>query len=249
MQRLNINKGGYFGEKTEIASVLANCMRLAEQHGWEIEKIPVSSDVEIIALKRIISSTGKNFYISSGMHGDEPAGPKAIEKLLEKNEWPADANIYLIPCVNPTGAALHTRESKDKTDLNRDYLDPKSPETKAHIAWLDQQPDFFRSMCVHEDWEASGFYIYGSNKDVAHAVVEAVRMVFPIETGPEADGMKVIDGVMDVTFDASAIPFWPEAFYLYIKKHSENYTLEASSDYPLSERVNALVTGVYALLR
>jgi len=248
MPRLNLNKGAYKGELTDIDSILANCTRLAQQNGWEIEKIVAAPDIELLVLKKIVSQTAKNFYISSGIHGDEPAGPRAVERLLEKNQWPADANIYLLPCVNPTGARLHTRENKDKVDLNRDYLDPKTAETIAHTKWLDLQPDFFRSMNVHEDWEANCFYIYGSNKDNAHKVVEAVRKVFPIETGPEADGMPVINGVMDVKFDGAKLPFWPEAFYLYLKKKSENYTLEASSDYPMEERVNALVTGVETLL-
>jgi protein MpaA len=247
MQRLNLNKGSYRGETTSIDSVLAKCMRSAKRYGWEAERIAAAPDIEILAFKRIASATAKNIYISSGMHGDEPAGPLSVERLLDKDQWPSDVNIWLLPCLNPTGARLRTRENKDGIDLNREYHDPKTAEVIAHTRWLDKQADFYRSICVHEDWEASGFYMYGSNKAVAYEVVGAVRKVFPIET-KEADGRPVEDGVVNVEY-GKPLPAWPEAYYLYKKKRSENYTLEASSDYGLEDRVQALVTAVETILK
>jgi hypothetical protein len=50
----------------------------------------------------------------------------------------------------------------------------------------------------------------------------------------------------------SSAPFsrldWPEAFYLINRKTRLSYTLEAPSDFPLATRIDALMSGVSAVL-
>jgi len=272
IKRLNLNVDSYVGEKSDIKAVLSSCLKLAKKHGWEIEKIVASKGLEILALKRIVPNTAKsttevktpkvkklknskkvakikNIYISAGIHGDEPAGPLAIQKLLVNNNWPENLNIYLLPCLNPTGCKLHTRENKDGADLNREYLKPKSAEVVAHIAWLEKQVNFDMSICLHEDWEADGFYIYGSNKIMAKKIAKEVENVFPLEQNL-ADDRPVKNGVVVTgSYKSFKMPFWPEAFYLHIKKKASNFTLEASSDYNLEDRVLAHVTAVVCALQ
>ena len=38
-------------------------------------------------------------------------------------------------------------------------------ETKAHKSWIESIPSFDISICVHEDWEAKGFYLYELNPE------------------------------------------------------------------------------------
>ncbi len=246
IEHLKLNKGSYFGERIDIDDVLSSCLKNAKKHGWKVEKIAINKGFEIIVLKHIVSGAAKNVYISSGIHGDEPAGPVSINKLLEKNQWPSDVNIYLLPCLNPTGCKLHTRENEDGVDLNRDYLNPTSKEVKAHTNWLEKQVDFDMSICVHEDWEAEGFYIYGSNKIIARKIIKEVEKVFPIEQN-SADERLVKKGVVSASYKHK-LPFWPEAFYLHIKKKSMNFTLETSSDYMLEDRVKAHMKAIETAL-
>ena len=56
--------------------------------------------------------------------------------------WPDDAEIWLCPCLNPTGFPRNTRENAGGVDLNRDYKHRRSAEVRAHIAWLQRQPNF-----------------------------------------------------------------------------------------------------------
>src|SRR6266404_3911306 len=145
MRRLGKNINGYFGERIDIAVVLNDCLIAARTHGWAVEELPAGPRPHLLAFTRhasLLTHHSSRVYISTGIHGDEPAGPLAVRQLLQENQWPADLSIRLCPCLNPTGFALHRRENDEGTDLNREYLQPKAPETAAHIAWLARQPSF-----------------------------------------------------------------------------------------------------------
>jgi len=89
----------------------------------------------------------------------------AALQLLLDNFWPPEMELWLCPCLNPTGFVLNRRENEAGADLNRQYLEPTQPETLAHIAWLKKQPYFDLCLCLHEDWESHGFYLYELNPD------------------------------------------------------------------------------------
>jgi len=54
------------------------------------------------------------------MHGDEPEGEYLINRFL-KTEPKLRENWLFIPCFNPDGKALGTRENANQVDLNRNY--------------------------------------------------------------------------------------------------------------------------------
>src|SRR5947209_20544740 len=144
-QRLGRNIDRYLGETIDIAAVLGDCINAGRACGWALEDIPVDSKPNLVALTRKPLQSGKNarrLYISAGIHGDEPAGPLAIRRLLQDNRWPANLDLSVLPCLNPTGLARNTRENDEGIDLNREYLNPKAPETLAHISWLQRQANF-----------------------------------------------------------------------------------------------------------
>ena len=189
-------------------------------------------------------------YISAGIHGDEPAGPLAALRLIQENRWPEDVEIFLLPCLNPAGFTMNRRENAEGVDLNRDYRNPKSAEARAHIAWLERQPQFDLYLCLHEDWESHGFYLYEQNPDnklsLAGKIIEAVRKVCPVDLSESIEGRPAQNGIVRPNIDPRSRPDWPEAFYLIGHKSRQGYTLEAPSDFPLATRVNALVAAVNA---
>src|SRR2546422_11667718 len=142
VQRLDRNKGGYLGETIDIQQVLRDDLGAARQFGWQIEEIPVSDNLDLLAFRRVVEAPSKKLYLSTGIHGDEPAGPLAVRQLLGENDWPSHLNLWLLPCLNPTGFALHRRENDEGLDLNRQYLHPEAQEAVAHIAWLKRQASF-----------------------------------------------------------------------------------------------------------
>jgi len=252
VQRLDRNKGGYLGETIDIQQVLRDDLGAARQFGWQIEEIPVSDTLDLLAFRRVVEAPRKKLYLSTGIHGDEPAGPLAVRQLLGENDWPEEADIWICPCLNPTGFPLNRRENADGVDLNRDYRHLRSAEIRAHVAWLNQQPNFDLTLCLHEDWESHGFYVYEVNPDhepsLGEKMMQAVSKECPIDLSTVIEDRPAQGGIIRPDIDPAKRPQWPEAFYLVMNKTRHSYTLEAPSDFPLPTRVAALATAVRVVL-
>ena len=158
---------------------------LAAQRGF----LPQEISPDIPAYSR--HGEGPTILLSTGIHGDEPAGPLAALAFLESNP-PSHFNWLLTPLMNPTGIALGTRENASGLDLNRDYAQPRSREIQAHLAWLARQPvpDLF--MSLHEDYDGTGFYLYeiqlAGRPSLHQQIFAQVAAHLPLEPGPLIDG-------------------------------------------------------------
>jgi len=258
VEQLGKNHGGYHGETIEVHAVLRDLGIAAQQQGWMVETFGQQGGFDLIALHRAPVSISHppsplRFYLSSGIHGDEPAGPLAALRLLRENDWPPNAELWFCPCLNPMGFRLNRRENPDGKDLNRDYRHLATAEVRAHFAWLERQPRFDAYLCLHEDWEAHGFYLYEQNPDgrlaLAETIIKAVQKVCPIDPSEVIEDRPAKDGIIRPNLDPNTRPQWAEAFYLIMNKSRLGCTLEAPSDFPLPVRVNALVTGVNAALK
>jgi Succinylglutamate desuccinylase / Aspartoacylase family len=251
IERLGKNHGRYLGETIDLGATLDEVRHLASKHGWRHDCFLRNEQFCLEGYHLPAATPGKRLYLSAGIHGDEPAGPLAVLELARENRWPATVDIWLCPCLNPTGFPLNTRENARGLDLNRQYLKPTAEETRAHMGWLQQQPAFDVSLCLHEDWEAPGFYVYELNLDqrpsFAEAIIDRVEKVCPIDRSPLIEGREAHGGIIRPNADVMARPQWPEAFYLIVNKTRLSYTLEAPSDFPLRARVAALAEGVRAV--
>ena len=177
MQRLGKNLNGYLGERLDIDAVLADCKAAAQEHHWSVEEIAVPKKPGLLAFTRPSRPQGnetRRIYVSAGIHGDEPAGPLAIRQLLQEDQFPPHLWLSILPCLNPTGFPLNRRENSEGQDLNREYLQPKAEEVRAHIAWLEAQPNFDLCLVLHEDWESHGFYLYELNLDNRPSLAETM---------------------------------------------------------------------------
>jgi hypothetical protein len=250
VQKLGKNLDGYYGETIDIRAVLRDVKSSALAAGWTAEIFHTRGDFEWLALHRRnrAAANRKRIHISAGTHGDEPAGPLAALKLLQQDRWPENAEIFLLPCLNPVGFTLNQRANAEGIDLNRDYLNPKSAETRAHIAWLGRQPRFDLHLCVHEDWESHGFYLYEQNPDnrpsFAEQIIEAVQPVCPVDFSENIEGRPAQGGIIRPVLVPQERLDWPEALYHIVHKSRQGYTLEAPSDFPLPVRVGALAAAV-----
>lgn len=252
LQRLGRNIKSYSGETIDIAGIVLDCVAAAQANGWSVEEV-LPAPKRIVGLTRRAPRGGRcRVYVSTGIHGDEPAGPLAVRQLLQENAWPADLDLWLCPCLNPTGFASSRRENSDGLDLNRQYRSPVADEIVRHIAWLKRQPPFDLCLCLHEDWESHGFYVYELNPDnqpsLAEAMIARVGEVCPIDRSEVIEGRPARDGIIRPSIDPRIRPDWPEAFFLLTHKTRLSYTLEAPSDFPLAVRVAALVVGVRTAL-
>ncbi len=251
MQGLGLNHGGYHGERIDAPAVLRSLVAEAGSHDWRQSEVEVAPGRRLLFLTRPAADgrPGPNLYLSAGIHGDEPAGPLAMLELVRSDGLPRDANIWLCPCLNPTGFMASTRENEDGADLNRDYREPSTPEVRAHVEWLAGLPRLDLTILLHEDWESAGFYLYELNPDgpsgLAESMIAAVRPVCPIDPSPVIDGREThAPGIIRPPMDPTSRPQWPEAFWLYQHRTRLSYTIEAPSDFALSVRVAALVAAV-----
>jgi protein MpaA len=152
--------------------------------------------------------------------------------------------------LNPIGLARGTRENQSGIDLNRDYRHHASAETRAHIRWLSRQPNFDLAVCIHEDWESGGFYLYELNPDarrsLAEPMIAAVSSICPIDHSPVIEGRDAHGGVIRPLLDPFEREKWPESIYLQVNHTRLSYTIETPSSLELEVRVEALSAALRA---
>jgi hypothetical protein len=226
----------------------------ARTQGFRIERFGEIGGCPLIALTKRTPGPRPRIYLSAGIHGDEPAPPLALLELLEADAFDARANWFLCPLLNPAGFLRRTRENADAIDLNRDYKHLLSVEIRTHVAWLQHQPNFDLAICVHEDWESKGFYLYELNPanrpSLAEPMVAAVSRVCPIETAAIIDGREsTAPGIIRPLADPLLRELWPEAIYLRAHHTNLTYTLESPSAFPLPQRIAALRAAIEAAIR
>jgi len=174
--------------------------------------------------------------------------------MLEAGVFDTRAVWFICPLLNPLGLARGTRENAERIDLNRDYKHLRSAEIQAHRRWLERQPNFDLTFCLHEDWEAKGFYLYELNPNarpsLAEPMIAAVENVCPIETASVIDGREAAArGIIRPEGDPLLRDQWPEAIYLRANHTTLGYTIESPSVLPLPQRIAAQRAAIEVALR
>ncbi len=197
----------------------------------------------LIALTKRTPGLRPRIYLSAGIHGDEPAPPLTLLDIMEAGDFDRRANWFICPLLNPNGLARGIRENADGHDLNRDYKDLRCAETRAHVSWLQRQPNFAVCLSVHEDWESTGYYLYELNpqqrSSLAEPMIAAVTAVCPIDHSPLIDGRESKGGILRPVADPLLRENWPESIYLRAHHTTQTYTIESPSAFPLAQRLAA----------
>ncbi len=197
---------------------------------------------------------GPRVYLSAGIHGDEPAGPLALLKLMGEGFFSSGIDWAICPALNPVGLATARRENAAGVDLNRDYRLRKCAEVAAHAAWLEAGalPALFLSL--HEDWESLGFYLYEINladdqPRRSRDIIAAAGNWFEPEFGPEIDGHVPREaGWIFHEAEADLPEAWPEAIFLAKLGCPLSFTFETPSHAGLTSRVEAQCAAVRAAM-
>ncbi|BCW99064.1 MAG: hypothetical protein KatS3mg024_1891 [Armatimonadota bacterium] len=142
--------------------------------------------------------------ISTGMHGDEPAGPETLLEAMRRlrdNANRLDADILLFPCDNPTGWELNTRENWQGRDLNREFMKQDQAEEIRIVeaALAGQRFDF--TLDIHEDIDTYGMYLYERARpgraSLAEEMIAALRRRgCPIEESDVIEGLPASGGII-----------------------------------------------------
>ncbi len=231
------------------ASLVREFTAQARAAGFRAEPLAEIDGCPLAAFTKRARGRRPRIYLSAGVHGDEPAPPHALLDLVRSGLLDDRATWFVVPLLNPTGFARGTRENADGIDLNRDYKDVRTHEVRAHIRWLRHQPNFDLALCLHEDWETKGFYLYELNPDgrpsLAETILDAARTHGPIEDAEVIDGRPShAPGLIRPVDDPLMRENWPEAIYLRAHHTTLSYTLETPSGAPLAQRVATLASAV-----
>jgi hypothetical protein len=205
--------------------------------------------------------------ISAGVHGDEPAGVWALLSLVRDGLLDPRYSYRLWPCLNPTGFDAGTRENAEGTDVNRSFgRGGNSPEAKA-ILTANRDRMFELSIDLHEDHEATGFYLYetappawrGSYARPITAALSAAGFALQdltpdFELGPpgaevaqvRSHGAVVVDATREAPFFGGALPL---GLVLVRRAAPCALTFEAPRTRAPDERIAMLRVAVVEALR
>ena len=235
----------------------------AREGGWTIRYLsstPAGTRpwLERPALKRNVAKPPPRFYLSAGIHGDEVAGPLAVLAMLRDPDFFAWVDATVFPMLNPEGLARVTRGNYAGIDLNRDYRGARSSEIRGHLAVLPKLGRYDAAMMLHEDYEATGAYLFELNEgpapDLGTRIVRALEKHVPIDRRAQIDDFIARDGIIlrsDITRLMGPIenrPEWPEAIYLSVHHTQVCYTTETPMLQPLGKRVAAQVAAVRTVI-
>jgi hypothetical protein len=183
--------------------------------------------------------------LTGGVHGDEPAGVEAVVRFLEgfAAAYLERFTFHVIPCVNPSGYEAGTRLNGAGQDINRSMSDSDVIESITLRRMLqDRRFDIFFDL--HEDYEATGYYMYEAQQQdrlLGAQIVETVKQeVGPIDSDANTDAgldTPISEGLFGVN------PKWREqgwSAYGYFKGANHGILPETpSTAWPLDQRVAA----------
>jgi len=247
----------YLGPALDVPRFFADLTPAAQAAGFAIEPYGETAGYPLLLLRRAVAlPNAPTLYLSTGTHGDEPAGPLALLQMLRDRFFADRFNWLLFPAINPGGLAAKTRENPAGLDVNRDYRHGNTPEARQHLAVLAREQAASRGqydlcVCLHEDWETSGFYLYELNQTphplIGHTVLAAVESICGIDHSPVIEGLDANHGLITrpVT-DFADRPQYAEAMWLALHHTVRSLTLEAPSAQDLPRRVSAHLAATAA---
>lgn len=161
-----------------------------------------------------VSVPQKRIGIFAVVHGDEPSGALALERLLTRLvETPATAagyDLVLYPVCNPTGYEDGTRHNRRGADLNREFWRGSShPEVGILEAELSGQ-HFDGIIALHADDTSDGLYGYAHgrllNEELLKPALRASETILQRNRGPVIDGFAAEEGVIGDCFPGILAP-------------------------------------------
>ena len=193
-------------------------------------------------------------YLSSGVHGDEAAAPWGLLEWAEEHVATLRAHRFLIfPCLNPHGIAHNTRVDQRGVDLNRTFNDRREPLVEGWRKVLGQRPIAI-ALCLHEDYDAQGCYIYELRRRpgaTGPAVLRDCAKFIPPDLRSKIDGRRMKQGhfLRVGDFKPPNMPGLPEAIVLHRMGSPVTLTFESPSEFSLPDRIAVQKEFIRSALR
>ena len=195
------------------------------------------------------------FYVSAGIHGDEPAGPAALalwaEAHLAALVRTGGLPLFILPCLNPWGLVENRRSDPKGRDLNRAFHRKVSPVRELMRLIADER--FALGVALHEDYDARGMYLYEINDappDLGAALLRVCRSkAMGIDPRRTIEEFPFKEGLLRRRVLPEDVTMQPEALAVYPRNTSHFITFETPSEFGLAHRVRAHVRLLEACVR
>lgn len=239
----------------DYGHLVARWKRIARGAGLKLATLARVGEHPIYYLRSRGNLDG-GFYVSAGIHGDEPAGPEALALWAEANlaslvraERPLP--LFILPCLNPWGLVENRRTDRAGRDLNRAFHRRVSPVRELRRVIADER--FALGLALHEDYDGRGVYLYevnGSPPDIGAALLRAcTSKTMPIDGRRQIEDFPFKNGLLRRRILPQDVTVHPEALAVYPRHAPRFLTFETPSEFSLALRVKAHVRLIGACVR
>lgn len=222
---------------------------MAKKAGLKFSKIGASSYPCYEVFSPTLSKSG-GIYLSAGIHGDETGAVLGLLQWAEENiDTLSSLPLLIYPCLNPWGLENNLRHDSGGLDLNRVWDDATVSPTVATVMKRIRDYDFRISICLHEDYEGHGIYLYGvggssDNRKLADEILSSAEKIIPRDRRSKIDGRKCSNGMIFPRLSRPPKDGLPEALFLYKNCGLKNFTLETPSEFSIESRTAAHVAMI-----
>ncbi len=237
----------------DYSLLLTRWRAVARANGVRLQILARVGQWPIYYLRSAPNTDGNAIYISAGIHGDEPAGPAALIAWAEKNVAQLRAQPFLLfPCLNPWGLLNNSRYDASGCDLNRTFADKRPPSPVRELLRLIDGERFALSLTLHEDYDATGFYVYEVMRRApfwGEKLLRKARAHIAIDDRANIDRRRARAGLVRRQFKPQRFPAMPESIYLHRRHSYRTFTTETPSEFALEDRIAAHVAVIEECVR
>ena len=216
---------------------------VAKRVGLSMDAFASAGEHELFVLRSASPAGGaRRVYLSSGVHGDEPGAALGLLEWAEANAAALrDFDLLIFPLMNPWGLQNNIRHDERGRDLNRLFHSRANP----FPAWRRElgRERFDLAICLHEDFDAHGCYIYELGvAGIAERLLAAGSPFVPPDPRDEIETSVAKGGVIrhgDLKREDFPLKGLPETVWLYFERCPCSLTIETPSELSLYDRVRA----------
>ena len=239
----------------DYGHLVARWRRIARGAGLRLQAFAKVGGFPVYHLRTRGSLDGA-FYVSAGIHGDEPAGPEALACWAEVNlaaltraEHPLP--LFILPCLNPWGLVENRRSDALGRDLNRVFHRRVSPIRELKRLLADER--FALGLALHEDYDGRGIYLYEIHATATSIGAELLRActskAMPVDPRRTIEDFPFKNGLLTRRILPEDVTMHPEALAVY-PRHADHFiTFETPSEFGLGVRVRAQVRLIETCVR
>jgi hypothetical protein len=248
MRRINIPDWTLAHRVHHFETIRRRFLRACRALKWKTRILTRVDELPLYAAEGGEGET--HVYLSSGFHGDEPAGVEALLQFLESGapqKFPF--RWSLLPCVNPWGLQHNVRTDGRGRDLNRLFHRTDLPVIRAVRQWIEAQGLPHLALHLHEDYDAQGMYLYEldhTGKPIGPAMLQAAAADCPPDLRKNIEGSHAKQGwiLRKIAPDFFDEIGWPEGPWLYVAGVERVITLETPSEFGIERRVKAHLRAI-----